>query len=153
MRFIVWGLVVSSFFTLTSHADRKRILIQNEGIRENEVYAPIFLFSTRFENGDINNVLFPLKNLPSIRNKRTRFAEQHKKIKSSIKKDDYELSLIYFDKKPHEINIYDEYFEYNLNESPSPITLKCIQRRQRTYDKIIVRIFKKRGQLMCRYIN
>ena len=152
MRFIVWGLILNSFFAITSHANKNRILIQNEGIKDNEVYAPIFLFSTHFENGDIDNVLFPLKKLPSI-SKRKRFAEQHKKMKTSIKRDDYELSLIYFDKKPHQLNIYDEYFEYNLNESLNPITLKCIQRRHRTYDKIIVRIFKKRGRLMCRYIN
>lgn len=149
MRIFLWGLVFSSFFILDSHADKRKILIQNQGVKENEIYSPMFLFSKRFKNGDIYNFIFPLDTLPSIKNTKGGFASQHKKIDFKLKTDDYQVSMIYFNQKPHDLYVEDAYFEYNARKSPIHITLKCKHKHKKKHDKIIIRVFKNKGRLLC----
>jgi hypothetical protein len=153
MRFIVWGLLISSFFVFTLHADRSKILIQNQGVKKNEIYNPMFLFSKRFRNGDIYNSIFPLDELPSIKNTKGGFAEQHEEIQFKLNSNDYQVSLIYFHQEPHELYISNDYFEYNARKSPMHVMLKCKHKYRKKQGKIIVRVFKNKGRLLCWYKN
>lgn len=153
MRFLLWGLIFNMFFASTVHADRSKALIQNQGIKDNEVYNPMFLFSKRFKNGDIYNFIVPLKRLPNIKGIKSGFAEKRKKINTYPKGNNYELSMIYFNEKPYELYVNDEYFEYNFLQSSEPITLKCKHKHHKKHGKIIIRVFKNKGRLLCWYMN
>lgn len=153
MRFLLCGLILNAFFVFILHADRNKILIQNQGVKEKEIYNPMFLFSKRFQNGDIYNFIFPLDELPSIKNTKSGFASQHEEMKFKLTKYNYKVSLIYFNQKPHELYVDDEYFEYNARKSPMHITLKCKHKHRKKKGKIIVRVFKNKGRLLCWHKN